>query len=132
MRGRSIALGALFAGVVIISSVSGCASTGFLMAKPEVVLYGPPLPAKPTNAPIEVFESQKPTRPYQEIAKIEVGDTDDNWSMAQILKKAREIGADGVLITGRSGHYGVGVPAGSAVYAATEAYGLVAIAFKYK
>lgn len=132
MPSRSIALVALFAGAALTSCVSGCASTGFLMAKPKVVLYGPPLPAKPANAPIEVFQSQKPERPYQEIAKIEVGDTDDNWSMAQILKKAREIGADGVLITGRSGNYGVGVPVGTAVYAATEAYGLVAIAFKYK
>jgi len=121
-------------GVLAVAAplAAGCASNGFLMAKPKVLLYLPGLPPKPPDASIEVFQSQQPERPYQEVARIEVGDTDDNWSMKQILKKAREVGADGVLIVGRSGSYGVGVPVGTVVYAATESYGMVAIAFKYK
>jgi hypothetical protein len=121
------------AGLLLIAGVVGaCASTGFLMAKPKVTLFGPMYPPKDSTAAIEVFQSQKPDRPYQEIARIEVGDTDDNWSMKQILIKAREIGADAVIIVGRSGVQGVGVPAGSAVYAVSEAYGMVAIAIRYK
>lgn len=119
--------------VVVTSGLvwAGCASTGFLMAQPKVILYVPDLPAKPIDAAIDIFESQKPEGPYQEVAKIEVADTDDKWCMGQILKKAREIGADGVLIVGRSGSYGVGLPFGGG-YAAIGAYGMVAIAFRYK
>jgi|SRR5207247_7077778 len=118
--------------LLLAGAVAGCASTGFLMARPKVTLFGPAYPPKDSTATIEVFQSQKPDRPYQEIARIEVGDTDDNWSMKQILIKAREIGADAVIIVGRSGVYGVGAPVGSAVYAASEEYGMVAIAIRFK
>ncbi len=121
------------AGLLLLAgAVAACASTGFLMAKPKVTLFGPTYPPKDSTAAIEVFQSQKPDRPYQELARIEVGDTDDNWSMKQILIKAREIGADAVIIVGRSGVHGVGVPAGSAVYAASGEYGMVAIAIRYR
>ena len=89
--------------LLLAGAVAGCASTGFLMARPKVTLFGPAYPPKDSTAAIEVFQSQKPDRPYQEIARIEVGDTNDNWSMKQILIKAREIGADAVIIVGRSG-----------------------------
>lgn len=121
------------AGFLLLAwGIAACASTGFLMAKPKMTIYGPTYPPKDSTVAIEVFQSQKPVRPYQEIARIEVGDTDDNWSLKQILKKAREIGADAVIIVGRSGEYGVGVPAGSMVYATSQQYGMVAIAIRYK
>ena len=118
--------------LLLVWVLAACASTGFLMAKPKVTLFGPAYPPRDSTAEIEVFQSQKPDRPYQEIARIEVGDTDDNWSMKQILIKAREIGADAVIIVGRSGAYGVGVPVGSGVYAASEEYGMVAIAIRFR
>lgn len=110
----------------------GCASTGFMMARPKVTLYGTPLPPKSRTTPIEVFETQKPERPYREVARIEVRDTNDRWSLEQIQKKAREVGADGIIITGRSGRVGAGTPIGSGTYAASRDYGMIAVAFVYR
>ena len=110
----------------------GCASTGFMMARPKVTLYGTPLPPKARSAPIEVFETQKPDRPYREVARIEVRDTNDRWSLEQIQKKAREVGADGVIITGRSGRVGAATPVGNGAYGASRDYGMVAVAFVYR
>jgi hypothetical protein len=110
----------------------GCASTGFLMAKPKVTMFGPTYPAKDSTATIEVFQSQKPDRPYQEIARIEVGDTDDNWSMKHIILQARQIGADAVIIAGRVGTVGVATPIGSQVHGASRAYGLTAVAIRFR
>ncbi len=118
--------------LLLAGALAACASTGFLMAKPTMTVYGPTYPPKDSTAVIEVFHSQKPDRPYQEIARIEVRDTDDNWNLKQILIKAREIGADAVVIVGRSGTYGVDVPAGSMLYATSEQYGMVAVAIRYK
>ncbi|MFA6635573.1 MAG: hypothetical protein WCV56_00485 [Candidatus Omnitrophota bacterium] len=52
--------------------------------------------------------------------------------MKQILMKAREIGADAIIVTGKSGSYGVGVPIGNIAYGVSEGYGITAIAIKYK
>lgn len=110
----------------------GCASTGFLMASPKVTLFGSAYPAKPPDSRIDVFRATRPQRDIVEIAEISCGDTDDDWNMRQILRKAREIGADGVILLGQSGSYGVGVPIGNMVYATQEGYGLRAIAIKYR
>lgn len=118
----------ILASVVVVVALSACASNGFLMAKPEVSLFGPTYPARDVSVPIEVFQSRMPDRPYTDIARIEVADTDDSWSMSQILKTAREIGADAVIVSGRSGSYAVG----SSTYVAAKNYGLVAIAIKFK
>jgi len=122
----------LFMIIVIMTNLIGCASTGFLMAKPKVTLYGQTYPAKDPDEQVDVFNTYKPDREYTEIAQITCGDTDDSWSMKQILIKAREIGADAIIITGRSGSYGVGVPIGNMAYAVAEGYGISAIAIKYK
>ena len=119
-------------GGLALAGANGCASNGFLMAKPKVTLYGNAYPPKAESDPIEVFQSKLPERPYSEIARIEVGDTDDKWSMKQILLKAREIGADAVIITGRVGSAGYGVPVSGMVIGASEAYGLSAIAIRFK
>ena len=112
--------------VVISVFCVGC------MAAPKVVLYGPPHTARPADAHIDVYNATRPDVAFIEIAQISCGDTEDDWNMKQILIKAREVGADAVIITGRSGTYGMGVPVGSMVFAAGEGYGLTAIAIRYK
>jgi hypothetical protein len=111
---------------------SSCASTGFLMAKAKVVMYGPTYPAKGLDEQIDVYKTNKPDHEYIEIAELSCADTDDNWSMKQILKKAREIGADAIIILGTAGEEAIGIPVGKTVYAASQEYGLKAIAIKYK
>lgn len=122
----------LFFTIMSIISIMGCASTGFLMAKPQVSLYGQTYPAKSIDAKVDVFNTAKPDRDYIEIAKITCGDTDDSWSIKQVLIKAREIGADAIIIVGKAGSQGVGVPMGNMAYVVTEDYGISAIAIKYK
>lgn len=118
--------------LLVLLMFGACASTGFLMARPKVTMFGPAYPARDSGAVVEVFQSRLPDRPYTEIARIEVGDTDDNWSMRQILLKAREIGADAVIITGRVGSYATAVPVGQTSIAVGEGYGLAAIAIRYR
>lgn len=118
--------------VLPVLFITSCASTGFLMAKPKVTVYGSVYPSKSVNDKIDVYNTTRPNVEYFEIAQISCGDTDDEWSMKQILMKAREIGADGIIITGRSGSYGVGVPIGNMAFAVAEGYGITAIAIKYK
>lgn len=102
------------------------------MATPKVVLYGDTYPGKPTDARIDVYNTNKPERPFVEIGQISCGDTDDDWNMKQILIKAREVGADAVIVTGRSGAYGMGTPVGNMIVGAGEGYGLAAVAIRYR
>lgn len=119
---------------LIVSALlfSSCASTGFLMAKAKVTLFGDSFPPKDEDAKIDVYMTNKPTQEYIEFAQITCGDTDDNWSLEQITKKAREIGADGIIIIGKAGTSGVGIPMGTLTYVVSEDYGMTAIAIKYK
>jgi len=110
----------------------GCASTGFLMAKPKVTMFGNTYPPKAKNETIDFYLTDKPTREYIEFAKITVGDTNDQWCMEQIQKKAREIGADAVVIIGKVGSSGMGVPAGEFTTVVSKDYGMSAVAIKYK
>jgi hypothetical protein len=122
----------LIVAATFIASLMGCASTGFLMAKPKVTVFGQTYPAKSIDAQVDVFITTKPDREYLEIAQITCGDTDDSWNIKQIQIKAREIGADAVIVTGRYGSYGVSVPVGNMAYAVGEDYGISAIAIRYK
>lgn len=121
----------LLIGVALIMFVVSCSSTGFLMAKAKVNMYHTAYPQKNENATIDIYRSKKPDKEYIEFAEISCGDTNDDWSLKQILIKAREIGADGIIIIGESGSYGVGVPIGNTAYYASEGYGINAIAIKY-
>ncbi len=120
--------------------ITGCASTGFLMASPEVTMIGKAGTPQSPTANIDIYYTKKPEKSYEEIAIIKVGDTDDDWSIKQIKIKARELGADGAIITGRSGSYvyvtGVGTGTNSfstsTGVGAGENYGLQAIAIRYK
>jgi hypothetical protein len=108
-----------------------CASTGFLMAKAKVTLLGDTYPPKDAEAKIDVFITKKPIQEYIEFAQITCKDTNDKWSLEQITKKAREIGADGIIIIGKAGSSGVGIPIGYSTYVVSEEYGMTAIAIKY-
>lgn len=118
--------------VVSTIMISSCASTGFLMAKAKVTLFGESYPAKTEDAKIDVYMTNKPTQEYIEFAQITCGDTNDKWSLEQITKKAREIGADGIILIGKAGSTGVGVPMGNSTYVVSEQYGMKAVAIKYK
>ncbi len=108
-----------------------CASTGFLMAKAKVNLYRTAFPPKDENAQIDIYRTQTPDKRYIEIGEITCGDTNDKWALKQTLIKARQIGADGIIIIGKSGSSGAGIPIGNIVYVASEGYGINAIAVKY-
>ena len=104
------------------------------MAQPEVMMLGETSAPKSPTEQIDIFYTKLPDRSYEEIAKIEVGDTDDNWNLEQIKIKAREIGADGAIIIGRVGSYSydTGIGTTNVSIGVGEGYGLVAIAIKYK
>lgn len=119
--------------VSLLLTFTQCASTGFLMAKPKATMFGNvSYPPKGETAIIDIYMTVMPTQEYIEFAKITCGDTNDKWCLEQIQKKSREIGADGVIIIGKSGSYGVGIPMGYSTYVVSEEYGMTAIAIKYK
>ncbi|TKB64005.1 MAG: hypothetical protein E8D47_12205 [Nitrospira sp.] len=102
------------------------------MAEPKVTMYGERFPPKAITESVEVFQTIQPKRDYVEIARIECGDTDDTYNMEQLLLKAKEIGADGLIIIGRSGTLGMAVPIGNLAFGVGEGYGMAAIAIKYR
>lgn len=109
-----------------------CASSGFLMAKAKVTLFGDSYSPKNEGDKIDVYMTNTPTQKYIEFAQIICRDTNDNWSLNQITKKAREIGADGIIIIGKAGSSGLGIPMGNQTYVVSEEYGMTAVAIKYK
>jgi len=54
-------------------------------------------PQKNAETKIDVFMTNKPAVEYIEFAQITCKDTNDKWSLEQITKKAREIGADAII-----------------------------------
>ena len=109
----------------------GCASNGFLMAKPRMVLYGTTYPAKDVDTPVEIYRTQRPNRPYVEIGEISCNNTNDEYALNQILMKARSIGADAIIILGSASTSASGVPIGGVIYSSTQQYGFKAVAIKY-
>lgn len=121
--------------ILIIGSLlffTRCASTGFLMAKAKVTLFGDSYPPKDDDEKIDLYITNKPVQEYIEFAQISCRDTDDKWSIEQITKKAREIGADGIIIIGKAGSSGVGIPMGTSTYVVSQEFGMTAVAIKYK
>ncbi len=118
--------------LVTILGFSSCASNGFLMAKAKVTLFDDSYPPKKEDAKIDIYMTNKPIQKYIEIAHITCADTNDKWSLEQITKKSREIGADGIIIVGKAGSSGVGVPIGTSTYVVNEEYGMTAVAIVYK
>jgi hypothetical protein len=94
----------------------GCAS---------VTMYHEAFPPKAASEQIDIYRTQTPNREYIEIAQISF---DDGFSaqddLNTVVKKAKEIGADAIIITG-----------GSRIkYNGSSAHedGVKAIAIKYK
>ncbi|WP_052444430.1 hypothetical protein [Flammeovirga sp. OC4] len=112
--------------------ITSCASTGFLMAKPKVILLGKTYPPKDEQETIDVYFTKKPDKNYVEFARITCADTSDKWCLQQISKKAKTLGADGIIIIGKADSYGMGVPIGNLTYMSYDDYGMEAIAIKYK
>lgn len=118
--------------LLIIYLFVGCQSTGFLMGKAKVTMINEPYPAKNENYPIEIYITNIPSKPYIELAQISCNDTNEEWCLKQIKIKAREIGADGIIILGKSSTGSIGIPIGNVYYIENEDYGMKAVAFKYK
>jgi hypothetical protein len=111
---------------VICAVVSGCATA-------EFTAYREVFQPKPSDAKVDVYHTVLPKLEYVEIGMISCSDTDDNWNIKQVVKKAREIGADAIIILGRVGTYGAGIPVGNTmVYGADEGYGIRSVAIRYK
>ena len=133
-------LASALTGALLALAVSSCASNGFLMAKAKVTMFRQAGPPKPADAQVEVFQTNKPERQYDELARIECDDTDDSWAMKQILESARKIGADAVIILGRVGSLGVATGTATAVgpvatgsgVSLGQGYGFSAVAVRYK
>lgn len=88
--------------------------------------------AKAKNAKIDIYRALKPKSKYSETGELTCPDTDEAWVLKQVLIKAREIGADGIIIFGGAGDYGVGVPVGGTiVQSASKSDDIRAVAIKY-
>jgi hypothetical protein len=88
--------------------------------------------SKDANAVIDVYRTNRPAKEYVEFIQITCKDTKDKWCLEQITQKAREIGADAIVIIDKAGSYGVGIPMGYSAYVVNEEYGMTAIAIRYK
>jgi hypothetical protein len=121
----------IFLFVSLTTILTSCASSGFLMAKPRVLMYIDAFPAKAPDAQIEIYRTHNPTRPYKELGEISCRDTDDEYALNQILIQARLIGADAIIILGSASTSSTGVPIAGMVYASSEEYGYRAVAIRY-
>lgn len=112
--------------IILMMMFSSCAT-------PKVILFGEAYPPKSLDATIDVYSTNKPSVNYKEIGQITCGDeiSSESSNMKQILKKAREIGADGIILIGKAGTSSIGMPVGSFTYYTSESYGIRAIAIKY-
>jgi hypothetical protein len=84
---------------MLLVCLIGCAST---QSRHEFL--GASYPARPANAPIEVFTSDPPRRPYVKTARLDVhlektGFMTSNLqdALAELKKQAREAGSDAII-----------------------------------
>ena len=77
----------LIIAMLLVIGLMGCASTGFLMAKPKVTLYDQAYPTKSIDSKVDVFNTTRPDREYTEIAQIACRDTDDSWNMKPLVSR---------------------------------------------
>jgi hypothetical protein len=118
--------------VCILFVFSQCGTSSFMMSKPSVMIFGGTYPPKSDTATIDFFMTLKPTKEYHEFARIICKDSDEKWNIEQVKRKARELGADGIIILGNAGNSGVGIPIGNSAYVSSTGYGITAVALKYK
>lgn len=118
--------------LLLLTVLFSCKSNGFLMAKAQVTMFQEAYPKKHLDAQIDIYKTKQPDRDFIEFAEISCGDTNQEWALKQIKIKARQIGADGLIIIGKSGNYGTGSVIGNTAYGASRGYGIKVIAIKYK
>jgi hypothetical protein len=102
--------------VIMLSCLAACA---------HVTMYNQAFPPRSPDAVVDVFRTQKPSREYIEIASIR------SSKLNRIINKARELGADGLIIVEGSHTTGAFVPVGD-TYIYSQDRSIEAIAIKYK
>jgi hypothetical protein len=81
-------------------------------------MYREPFPAKSETENVDIYKTQNPKKDY-----IEIGEISAN-NISSAISKAREIGADGIIITGyKNVIYDDGV---------AQQHGVRGVAIKYK
>jgi hypothetical protein len=104
--------------------LAGCAT---------VTMYSDPFPVTKTASEIEVYRTTKPDRAYIEIGEIKCSSSSESICLNKIKKKASELGAEAIIITGSAStetktqtlQYGL-------TASTSKDIGLKAIAIKYK
>ena len=61
------------------------------MAQAEVIMLGEATAPKAPSDKIDIYYTKSPENKYDEIAKISVGDTEDDWMIKQIKIKFESI-----------------------------------------
>jgi hypothetical protein len=115
--------------IVLVSALlfSGC------MATPRVLMLNQPFSAKNATANIEIYSNSFPDKPFTEIAQISCDDTSEEYCLNQLKIKAREIGADAIILKDKKiKSSGITyVAPGNAVETSFES-GMIGIAIRYK
>jgi hypothetical protein len=83
----------------------------------------------PPTQEIQVFRTAVPTRPYVELAELRTI-AGDQRAIDALVQKAKELGADGLVILGEQAGDTVAVPVGGMWMAATDSF-LVAVAIRF-
>lgn len=83
----------------------------------------------PTES-LEIYKTNKPERPYIEIAQIETDASRSN-AMELLIAKAKKLGGDAIIMVGQENRGAIAIPIGTMVYAEPVNY-LVAIVIKFK
>lgn len=114
-----------------MTAVLACVSLA-CCAVPKVIMFDSPFPPKPADAKIQIFSAAMPDRPFIEIAEISCSASSDKYNMKHILIKARQIGADALILKGNTGSSAVAFPVGKVAVAGSSGYGLRFTAIRWK
>lgn len=90
--------------------LGSCATAGMPSSVNMIATAGPPTP---DSVNVEIFDASAPTRSYKEIAIILVGSGGEASRRNELVRRARQIGADAVVIRGRITAAGTAVPRGT-------------------
>lgn len=102
--------------ILALFLVASCASNGFLLAKPKVNMYTEAYPAKQEDAKIDIYRTRLPEQKYLELGEIVCAEINETYALNQTVMKAREIGADAIIILGTASPENFGIKAVAIVY----------------
>jgi hypothetical protein len=92
----------VFAVILLVAIYEcGCQSTGFLMGKPETYMLVPAAQPKTADYEMKMYFYESPDFEHEDMAYINISDTNVGWCVREILRVAREIGADGIIFTSK-------------------------------